>query len=145
MARSNEESSVSLRLTEAEARVLIARMNANAGLPAVVPEKRNLKLDPSRLEVLFAQQIAALELPPPVEQYVGAVPGRKYRIDFAWPAKKVAVEIQGMVHRIKGRFKADTEKMSLLVLHGWRVLPVSGDDVRSGRAAAWTVTLLGLA
>lgn len=108
-------------------------------------EKRIAKLEPSRLEILFAQQIALLELPEPVQQYAGAVPGRKYRIDFAWPERKCAVEVQGMAHRIKARFKADTEKMSLLVVHGWRVLPVSGDDVRSGRAVQWAATLLGLA
>lgn len=131
----------SLRLSEDEARALIDRMNKNVGKPAPVVEKRALRLEPSRLEVMFAQQIAALELPAPVQQYPGAVPGRKYRLDFAWPQFRLAVEVQGMVHRIKGRFKADTEKLSLLVVHGWRVLPVSGDDVRSGRAAAWLSTI----
>lgn len=132
----------SLRLTEDQARVLIARMNANVGKPVVKIEKRILRLEPSRLEILFAQQLDALELPPSVQQFAGAVPGRRYKIDFAWPDRKIAVEVQGMVHRIKKQFKSDTEKMSLLVLNGWRVLPVSGDDVRSGRAAAWITTLL---
>jgi hypothetical protein len=32
---------------------------------------------------------------------------RKWRIDFAWPDRKLAVEIESSVHRIKGRFASD--------------------------------------
>ena len=132
-----------LRLTEAEADAIQRRL---AGAPParlpVIPKGSN-RVEPSRLETMFALQLRAIGAPPWVEQYVGAVPGRKYRIDFAWPERKIAVECQGMVHRIKAQFNRDTEKMCLLVLAGWRVLPVSGDDVRSGRAVAWAVQILG--
>lgn len=128
----------SLRLSEEQLAAILAKRRREVAAPV----KRVVQLEPSRLEVEFAQQIALLRLPTPVEQFVGAVPGRKYRIDFAWPDRKVAVEVQGMVHRIKNQFQADTEKMCLLVVNGWRVLPVSGDDVRSGRAAQWIETLL---
>lgn len=96
----------------------------------------------SELEIIFEQHVAQLRLPAPEREFKGAVPGREFRLDFAWPDRKVAVEVQGMVHRIKARFKADTEKHCLLVVHGWKVLPVSGDDVRRGRAVQWVESLL---
>jgi very-short-patch-repair endonuclease len=46
----------------------------------------------------------------------------------------LAVEIDGAVHRIKGRFKADLERHNLAQLLGWLVLRFSPADVKSGRA-----------
>lgn len=62
------------------------------------------------------------------------VPGRKFRFDFAFPDRQIAVEIDGAVHRIKVRFHSDREKGNLAILHGWRVLHVGPDAVRDGRA-----------
>ena len=107
---------------------------------AILKAKRTSKESP--IEALFAQQVEAAGLPKPERQFKGAVPGRKYRLDFCFPEQRVVVEVQGMAHRIKERFKADTEKMSLLAVNGWIVLPVSGDDVRSGRAVQWLATVL---
>ena len=39
-----------------------------------------------------------------------------------------------MVHRIKGRFKADIERQQYLFLLGWRWFPVSPEQVRNGEA-----------
>lgn len=131
-----------LRLSEDEFRVIFDRMNKNARAPEPAPAAAvALPRGPSAIEAVLAQQIAVLRLPEPVREYQ-AIPDRKFRLDFAWPDLKVGVEVQGMVHRIKGRFLRDTEKACLHILHGWRVLPVSGQDVRSGRAAAWVTALL---
>jgi len=46
----------------------------------------------------------------------------------------LAIEIDGSVHRIKGRFKADLERHNLAQLLGWRVLRFSPADVKSGKA-----------
>lgn len=135
-----------MRLTEAEADAIRRRLAGSAAVPAlpVIPKGTN-KVEPSRLETMFALQLRAIGAPPWVEQYVGAVPGRRYRLDFAWPEKKIAVECTGHVHRIKARFLADCERTCLLVLEGWRVLPASGDAIRSGSAVAWTAKLLAQA
>ena len=132
-----------LRLTEADLDALEKRRAAwskpaAAPKPAlpVIPKGSN-KVEGSRLETMFALQLRAIGAPPWVEQYVGAVPGRKYRLDFAFPERKLAVECCGHVHRIRERFLADCERTCLLVLEGWRVLPVSGDDIRAGRAIGW--------
>jgi hypothetical protein len=53
-------------------------------------------------------------------------PKRKWRFDFAWPASRIAVEINGGVwvqgrhNRGKG-YLADLEKMNAAQAAGWRV------------------------
>jgi len=59
---------------------------------------------------------------------------RRWRIDFAFPEERLAVEVQGAVHRIKTRFKSDIVKVQRLTLMGWHYLPISSDDIRNGRA-----------
>jgi len=136
----------SIRMTEAEVDAhqrRIGRATQSAKKPVPATAKRVAK--ESAIEALFAQQIEAKGLPRPEREYKGAVIGRKYRLDFAWPDLKIAVECCGHVHRIRERFLADCERTCLLVLAGWRILPVSGDDVRSGRAVGWLAILLGRA
>jgi very-short-patch-repair endonuclease len=61
------------------------------------------------------------------------VPARRFRFDFR-VGLDLAVEIDGAVHRIKGRFHSDIDKHQLALLHGFRVLRVSPMQVRSGSA-----------
>ena len=67
--------------------------------------------------------------------------GRRLEFDFAWPREHLAVEVNGGVWRVGGgahsRPRAilrDYEKAQLAVLAGYRFLPVSPADVKSGRA-----------
>lgn len=100
------------------------------------------KKGPSELEHLFAKQLSDLKFAPPLREYE-FMPNRGFRLDYAWPDRKIAVEVNGMVHRIKERFLRDTEKLAFAQIHGWRVLGLSGDDVRSGRGLSWLVSLWG--
>ncbi len=59
---------------------------------------------------------------------------RDWRIDIAFVEQKLAVEIDGAVHRIKSRFQADIEKSQALFFAGWRLLRVSPKQVREGDA-----------
>jgi very-short-patch-repair endonuclease len=70
------------------------------------------------------------------------IPGRDYRVDFAWPAKKFILEVDGAVHKIKGVFKSSFERSFLLMQADWQVLHVGGDQVRSGEAFEWVKELL---
>lgn len=67
---------------------------------------------------------------------------RKWSLDFALPDRKLAVEVQGMVHRIKDKFRRDIEKRAELMLNGWRVLEVDGEAIKDGRALVWIKRLL---
>lgn len=95
----------------------------------------------SAIEELFALHIRAERLPVPVRE-MRFDPGRKWRIDFAWPQDRVAVEVDGEVHRIKERFHADIEKHAALVLAGWTLLRVDGRSIRAGIAIQWLRRLL---
>lgn len=95
----------------------------------------------SELERRFAQQIRAAGLPDPEREYYH-IAGRDFRLDFAWPALRLGVEIQGMAHRIKGKFNADIEKRALAMLAGWRVLELNGTAVREETGIEWLKALL---
>ena len=95
----------------------------------------------SQIHIRMRQQIQQAGLPPPIEEYYH-IKGRDFRLDFAWPDRKIGVEVQGMAHRIKGKFHADIEKRALAMLQGWRILEVSGDTVRDERGIGWLKQLL---
>ena len=94
--------------------------------------------DPDKYSRALARQIRGASLPAPILEYPfdkqieGG--GRRWAFDLAWPSLKLAVEVDGAVHRIRERFKADLEKRQAADRLGWRVLPVSPRQVESGRA-----------
>jgi very-short-patch-repair endonuclease len=91
-------------------------------------------------EATLARAIEAARLPAPVRQFAGAVPGRRFRIDFAWPDVRLAVEVQGWAgrdlgpHGGVGKMRADLERTAALVTEGWRVLPCDANTIRDGTA-----------
>ncbi len=90
------------------------------------------------LEDKLAQHIKAWGLPTPEREY-RFDPVRLWRIDFAWPAFKLAVEVEGLTHaggrhqRIAG-YERDEEKHNALQLAGWTLLRFSGRAIRSAFA-----------
>ena len=83
----------------------------------------------------FARQIAAAGIE--MEREFRPIPGRKFRLDFAIPSRKLAVECEGRVHRIKERWLADLERRNLLQLDGWIVMYVCREQIFSGEAIGW--------
>ncbi len=73
--------------------------------------------------------------------------GRRYRSDFAIPAKRLLVEVQGG-HWISGRhnrgsgYAQDLVRMNLAQLAGWTVLQYTTDMVVSGEAIAQIMEFL---
>lgn len=59
------------------------------------------------------------------------VPGRKYRIDFAFPADKLAIEIDGWQYHGKtlGAFRNDRTRQNELAVAGWLILRFPAGDV----------------
>jgi very-short-patch-repair endonuclease len=103
----------------------------------------------SALEDLFAFQLRAAQLGRGLEREHKFHPTRRWRFDFAWPADKVAVEVEGG-HWTGGRhvrgsgFEADCEKYMEAMVLGWRVLRVTGGLVKSGRALAALETIFSM-
>jgi very-short-patch-repair endonuclease len=66
-------------------------------------------------------------------------PDRKWRFDFAWPEKMVAVEVEGGTwsggrHTTGLGFQKDCEKYNAATALGWRVFRYTSEQVRSGMA-----------
>ena len=89
-------------------------------------------------EVALLWQVKATGLPEPVPEYRFAPP-RRWRFDLAWPAHKVAVEIEGGTwtggrHVTGTGYERDAEKYNEAALLGWTVLRVTPAMVTDGRA-----------
>jgi very-short-patch-repair endonuclease len=95
----------------------------------------------------FPDQCRLAGLPPPVPE-LGFCDGRKWRFDFCWPVRMLALEVdgggwtRGRHHRPKGYAK-DCEKLNAAVLLGWRVLRVTPQMVASGAALELVRKALG--
>ena len=95
----------------------------------------------SRHELAFALQIRALQLPSPEREY-RFHPSEMWRFDFAWPAFRVAVEIDGGIHtqgrHVRGAgFTADCHKLNCAALLDWTVIRLTPDMVRNGEGIAY--------
>lgn len=92
----------------------------------------------SALEDTLAWQLHAVGLPEPTREHRFDA-RRRWRFDFAWPALKLAVEVEGVTYqggrhqRVAG-FAADAEKYNAAAVAGWTVLRFTGAMVRSGEA-----------
>lgn len=109
----------------------------------------------SKLEETLALHLRAAKLDPVREYRVGAMATggtgaglrkrltdaglKDWRIDFAFVAEKLAVEVEGGTwtggrHTTGTGFDADCDKYNKLVLMGWRVLRFTGTAIKSGVA-----------
>ena len=80
----------------------------------------------SRLEVRTARLLRANRIRPEVTQH--RVP--PYRLDFAWPSIRVAVECDGFEwHGNRLAWKRDRRRNSTLEARGWRMVHLTWDDV----------------
>jgi len=99
------------------------------------------------LEAIFARDIRAIKLPEATREFKFH-PSRKWRFDFAWPDRKIAVEIDGGTGNIRGRhvrpagFRSDCKKNNAATLLGWRILRGDSTMVRDGSLLAFVEKLL---
>jgi very-short-patch-repair endonuclease len=87
----------------------------------------------SALEATFAywwDLLVVPDWPAPEREYLFNAPHTRHRFDFAWPQRKVAVEVDGGTWlRGGGRHNADSDrnKLNIAASLGYRVLRFSGD------------------
>jgi very-short-patch-repair endonuclease len=96
--------------------------------------------DPTELERKALYLVRVNELPEPEREYRFArAMGREWRFDLAWPALKLAVEVEGGIYgrgrhtRGKG-YEDDCTKYSWAALLGWRVLRFGPKMLEDGRS-----------
>ena len=94
----------------------------------------------SRLEELLLSQLVDDYGMPAPEREWRFHPQRRWRFDFAWVAKRLAVEVEGGIwsrgrHTRASGFRADLEKYNTAGVLGWLVLRFDGQAVETGAAA----------
>lgn len=64
-------------------------------------------------------------------EHQGAVPGRRYRIDIALEAEKIAIEIDGWQYhgKFKSAHESDRERQNHLAVAGWLVLRFTAGQI----------------
>ena len=69
-------------------------------------------------------------LPAPIAQFrVRDGPRFVARVDFGWPAQRVALEYDGLWHAEPGRFARDRQRLNRLQAAGWRVVFATAADL----------------
>ena len=72
---------------------------------------------------------------------------RKWRLDYAWPDKMVAMERDGLTYeggrhqRMQG-YEDDCEKLNTALTLGWKVLRVPPKHIDNGKVFEWLRELL---
>ncbi len=92
------------------------------------------------MQALWAQALAehGADLPPAIAEYFFAAPWRQWRFDYAWPAARVAVELDGIAWQAGGgRHNTDEDRFKLnsAAALGWRVLHFTSKALRTEPAA----------
>ncbi|WP_257993592.1 DUF559 domain-containing protein [Cupriavidus pauculus] len=91
-------------------------------------------------EEIFANQVKSSGLTGQEREY-RFDPIRMWRFDFAWPARRLAVEVEGGTwtggrHTRGSGYQADLEKYNAAAAQGWTVLRFTTDQVKRGAAIA---------
>lgn len=91
------------------------------------------------LPIIFAEWLASYSIPMPEPEF-RFNPDRKWRFDYAWPASKVALEVEGGVwtegRHTRGKgFLADIEKYNCAACRGWRILRCTPDTLTVHKTA----------
>ena len=102
-------------------------------------------------EEAFVFWCRAFKLPLPKREYVFH-PTRKWRLDFAWPDLRAAVEIEGGIwvpgggaHSRPMNIRRDLEKGNALAMLGWHVLRIPPEDVARGKSMQLVDAFLAMA
>jgi len=134
-------------------RLQIARQLAQAKRPKTIsrepdpaPEPK-IKREFDRAEV-FLRALEVRGLPRPEREWKFEVK-RRWRFDYAWPERMVALEVEGGVwtggrHTRGAGFLKDVEKYNRAAVLGWRLLRVTPDKLVSFGTFEMLREILGL-
>jgi len=81
-------------------------------------------------ETLLFQILRDSGLPLPQRQVWVEIQGRRFRLDFAYPAPRIAIEMQSSWHVGSQAQMNDADRRNLLQLAGWDVLEFWPDQLR---------------
>ena len=101
----------------------------------------------AKLHNSFPTSILGAKVPEPVAEF-RFHRTRKWRFDWAWPAYRIALEVDGGLF-VQGRHSrgagqlADFEKINEALIHGWRVFRCTPKQVRNGEATLLIARAIG--
>ncbi len=100
--------------------------------------KKKIPKPKSKPEELFALHLRLKKITMFVREYQFAPP-KKWKIDFAWPERQIAIEIEGGTYRRGWHVRADgyekdCEKYNEINIRGWMLLRYTSQMVKDGRA-----------
>jgi len=90
----------------------------------------------SELEYRFEYLLRVMGIPEPSREYKFH-PKRRWRFDFAWPDRKIAIELEGGIwvkgaHTRGKHFISDCNKYNAAALLGWRVFRFTSNHLEEG-------------
>jgi very-short-patch-repair endonuclease len=107
-----------------------ARSTKTTLTPPSLDSPERLESEIERMYWTAYQQLMLPDLTGMVTQH--EVLGGKYRIDFALPAEKIGVEVDGYAyHSDPAVFTQDRKRQRELETEGWRLIRFSGKEVRA--------------
>jgi uncharacterized protein (UPF0128 family) len=91
-----------------------------------------------KITLTIDMMIEALGIPEPQKEY-RFHDKRRWRFDYAWPKKKIAVEYEGATwsrgRHTRGKgYSNDCEKYSWAAVMGWTVIRITSDMLKNGIA-----------
>lgn len=86
-------------------------------------------LSGSPMESRIRMALVLAGLPTPALQHPVVVDGRRYELDLAYPALKLAIEYDGVLHRSQRRAHRDLRREAVLTRLGWTILRFDADTV----------------
>ncbi|MDT7758914.1 MAG: hypothetical protein QOH27_4812 [Mycobacterium sp.] len=125
-----------LRSGACDRRALLVAASAQSGRRGIVNVRELIPLAAAEAESPMESEARLMMidggLPNPVLQLeVVDRDGRLWRLDFAWPDRKVAVEYDGFdFHADREALRRDRQKRAALHELGWTVVSIVSDDVR---------------
>ena len=95
---------------------------------------------------MFPRICESLGIPVPVPEF-RFHPTRMFRFDFAWPEKKIALEVEGGIwingrHNRGSGFVRDLEKYNSAAALGWRVVRCTPKEIYSQATAKMVAEVL---
>jgi len=125
-----------LRTATCDRRELVAAAARQAGRRGIVAVRELIPLADARAESPMESEVRLVihdhGLPVPELQYeIVDLNGRLWRLDFAWPEHRLAVEYDGFDwHSDREQFHRDRQKRAAMNEMGWSLLSVVFDDMR---------------
>lgn len=100
----------------------------------------------SDAETVFVQLVRRSGYPEPIRQYRVFLAGHRFRLDFAWPALRLAIEIDSAAVHGPDKLPGDLLRQNRIVLDGWMILRFTWGMLGRGRrqveedlATAWSL------